>query len=511
MLTRNRDELLSRATELVARHMGLHFPRERYEDLERGLCAAVPDLGFQNIESCLESLVSCALTRSQIEILASHLTIGETYFFRESAAFQTLEEYILPELVRQRRGNNQQLRIWTAGCASGEEPYSVAILLQKVIRNIDDWNISVLATDINPQALKTARLGIYNNWSFRDCPVTVKDKYFTLRKNGQSEISPEIRRMVTFVYHNLALDPYPSLANNTNAMDVILCRNVLMYFNRDAADMVLSNFNKCLVEGGWLMVSPCDIPQGSNPGLRHISHSGAILYRKDGQLSSDVQAAISGETRFYPLTENPPVVFESFLPVLTGNAAETNIPTETPVPMEVHKEKLKHELPLESPYQQALTFFKQGSYARAEKVIGSVLKKNVDAKMMILSARICANQGLLEAALLQCQKSIELDKSNPSSRYLLANIMQELGRVQEATMALKQTIYLDPNFVLAYFTMGNLALKQGDTRKSLKHFENALAILNTCTRDDMLADEGDISAGRMAEIIRSTIGTEKTI
>jgi len=100
-------------------------------------------------------------------VLASHLTIGETYFFRDSGTFQALEEHILPELIRQRRGKNQQFRIWSAACATGEEPYSVAILLQKLIVNLDGWNISILATDINPQAIKKARLGIYNNWSFR--------------------------------------------------------------------------------------------------------------------------------------------------------------------------------------------------------------------------------------------------------------------------------------------------------------------------------------------------------
>jgi chemotaxis protein methyltransferase CheR len=175
----------------------------------------------------------------------------------------------------------------------------------------------------------------------------------------------------------------------------------------------------------------------------------------------------------------------------------------------VRNEKITpQKIPI-SLYQQALALFTQGAYAQAEKIISSVPMDKADAKMMILLARICANQGRLEAALLNCQKSIELEKSNPNSRYLLANIMQELGRMQEATVALNQTLYLDPNFVLAYFTMGNIALRQGDTRKSLKNFENALSLLSTRARDDTLLDEGDISAGRLAEIIRSIISVER--
>jgi chemotaxis protein methyltransferase CheR len=174
-----------------------------------------------------------------------------------------------------------------------------------------------------------------------------------------------------------------------------------------------------------------------------------------------------------------------------------------------NKKNKTQELP-QSPYRQALALFTQGAYAQAEKVISSVPADKVDAGTMILLARICANQGKLEEALRNCQKSIELDKSNPNSRYMLANIMQELGRIPEAVTALTQTLYLDPGFVLAYFAMGNIALRQGDARKSTKYFENVLSILSTRTQDDVLLGDGDISTGRLAEIIRSTISVEKT-
>ena len=503
------NPLMQQLNDMVATRMGLYFPLERQVDLERGIVSAAKEFGYNDTASCIRWLLSSTLTQNQIEVLASHLTIGETYFFRDSATFQALEEHILPELIRQRRGKNQQFRIWSAACATGEEPYSVAILLQKLIVNLDGWNISILATDINPQAIKKARLGIYNNWSFRQCPLPVKDKYFSRHKDGQFEISSDISRMVTFGYHNLAIDPYPSLASNTNAMDIILCRNVLMYFNRYIADMALSNFSKCLVEGGWLMVSPCDIPLGSNPGLRYASHSGTILYRKEGHLTSEIETAFHGEITFFPPLENSPVTAEQSFPQGQKDTTKINISPEILERSVVWNKKNKtQELP-QSQYRRALALFTQGAYAQAEKVISSVPTDKVDAGMMILLARICANQGKLEEALRDCQKSIELDKSNPYSRYLLANIMQELGRVQEATVALNQTLYLDPNFVLAYFAMGNIALRQGDVRKSQKHFENALSLLSTRARDDTLLDDGDISAGRLAEIIRSIINVER--
>src|SRR5712692_5314204 len=132
--------LLSHLTDFVAAQMGLNFPRERWRDLERGIVSAAGDFGFADAGSCAQWLLSSPLTRGQIEILASHLTVGETYFFRERKSFAVLEDHILPELIRSRRGNEQRLRVWSAGCCTGEEPYSVAILLNRMIPDLKDWN-----------------------------------------------------------------------------------------------------------------------------------------------------------------------------------------------------------------------------------------------------------------------------------------------------------------------------------------------------------------------------------
>jgi len=115
---------LSRLSEFVATEMGLHLPRERWSDLERGIRSAAQEFGFKDAEPCIDWLVSSPLARNQIEILASHLTVGETYFFREHKSFDILEEHLFPELIRTRRRGEQSLRIWSAGCCTGEEPYS---------------------------------------------------------------------------------------------------------------------------------------------------------------------------------------------------------------------------------------------------------------------------------------------------------------------------------------------------------------------------------------------------
>src|SRR5260221_12605129 len=141
------DLLRGQLSELIAERMGLHFPPERWADLERGLAGAAKEFGLTDAAGCVDWLLSRALTRPQLEVLASHLTVGETYFFREKKTFDVLAESVLPDLVRARRASERRLRIWRAACCTGEEPYSLAILLQQVIPDLADWQGTDLAPD----------------------------------------------------------------------------------------------------------------------------------------------------------------------------------------------------------------------------------------------------------------------------------------------------------------------------------------------------------------------------
>ncbi|HUF80183.1 MAG TPA: CheR family methyltransferase, partial [Burkholderiales bacterium] len=179
------DALLAGVSEFVAQRIGLHFPPERWRDIERAIEAAAREFGLPDAESCARALLCAPLTHAQVEVLASHLTVGETYFFRDKNSFAALEEHILPELLRARRGSEQRLRIWCAGCCTGEEPYSVAMVLDRLIPDPEAWNLTILATDINPRFLRKAAEGIYGEWSFRGTPEWVRERYFTRRRDGR--------------------------------------------------------------------------------------------------------------------------------------------------------------------------------------------------------------------------------------------------------------------------------------------------------------------------------------
>src|SRR5262245_56326354 len=162
------DSLWPQVSAAIASRMGLHFPDERRNDLERALADAAVELGFENARSCARWLLSSQVTKPQLDTLASHLTVRETYFFRDPRAFEALATQVLPELIEKRRGHEQRLRLWSAACSTGEEAYSLAILLRQVLPDWENWRISVLGTDINRHSLRKAMRGVYGDWSFRD-------------------------------------------------------------------------------------------------------------------------------------------------------------------------------------------------------------------------------------------------------------------------------------------------------------------------------------------------------
>jgi len=496
------DELISQAAELIAEQLGLHFPPARWDDLERGIGAAARELGSRDLQSFVRSFVSSPWTKSLVEVLASHLTIGETYFFRDTQTFEILQDHILAELISSRQKTERRLRLWSAGCCTGEEPYSIAMLLSRMIPDLKSWNITILGTDINRRFLQKASEGIYRDWSFRSNPAWIQSKYFN-SKNGHLEISPDVNKMVTFSYLNLAEDAFPSLSNNTNAMDLILCRNVLMYFSVEQARNVIGNFHRCLIDGGWLIVSPSETSQLLFSQFQTVSFPEATFYQKSGHeireagrlpyLSNQETPSLS---RLPTTPAQPDVDFSALLP--RG---------ELPPPATQESEKADAQ---SSPYEEALTLFQQGSYTEAaDKLLLSLSQEGEDQpKAAALLARVYANQGKLGEALQWCEKSIAADKVHAASHYLRAVILQEQGSVEEATLSLKRALYLDQRFVLAHFALGNLTAHQGKLKESQKHFENALSLLSAYQKGEVLPESEGIAAGRLAEIIQSTTDRE---
>lgn len=411
------------------------------------MAGAARELGFSDPQSCARMLLSEPLTQATLATLASHLTVGETYFFRDGNTFSALEEHILPELLRERLEAGRRLRIWCAGCCTGEEPYSIAMLLDRLLPDAEAWNITILGTDINPHFLRKAGDGVYGEWSFRDAPAWVRDRYFVRRRDGCHVLQPRIRRKVMFSRLNLADDDYPSLATNTTAMDVILCRNVLMYFTEERARRVAHNLRRALNSGGWLVVGPAETSNTLFEPLVPVQLPGILVYRNTSVASPQaIATALAPPEPAGPHEDGPPAA---------------------PAPR-----------------------------ASSVRPAGPG-----DPDEQIRAARRCAGEGRLDEAAAWCQKALEAERLNPVLHFLLGNIRQEQGQIEAAAQSFAGATFLDPEFALAHFALGNLCRARGRHAQARRHLDNALRLLAAYPHDAFVPEAEGLTAGRLVEMI----------
>jgi len=469
--------------ELIAARTGLHFPAERRPDLRRALAEAAPEFGFDNGDACAAWLLSTPLSGDALRKLASHLTIGETYFFRERPSFNALATHVLPALIHRKRGTDRRLRLWSAACSSGEEAYSLAILIQQVLPDWRDWNIHILATDINPRFLRKAEAGLYGEWSFRESAPDFRAKYFTPAGNRQYQVRAEARDLVKFAELNLAQDGFPSIATDTNAMDLILCRNLLIYFTPVHARQLIASLRRSLTDDGWLVVSPSECSQAMFPGFAPVNFPGSILYRKRESPPlaepTPMPAPVDAHLAFLapPLSGQP-----------LGETEVARILAPTAVPDSEAAQKL----------------YSQGRYMEAAALLRAALDAGPqpgDARLLGLLVRALANVGALDEALAASQRWIAADRIDASAHYLNAMVLQELGDRAGARAALQRAVYLLPEFTLAHFALGNAARAAARHKEAQRHFDNAAHLLRDHPADDIVPESEGLTAGRLREII----------
>lgn len=485
------EQMLLQASEYIEKNFALNFPKDRWNDLERSIGNAAKELGYSDVELFVRHLTSASLTRGQVEILIPQLTVNETYFWREPGTFDALVHDILPELVRLRQ-EEKRIRLWSAGCATGEEPYSLAIALQSVIPQLENWNITILATDISPQSLRHAAAGVYDERSFRNSPPGLKEKFFSVTSDGLMVISPAVKRMVTFAYLNLADTVYPSLLNDTNAMDIIFCRNVLIYFTPQRCRQVMNGLFNAIVPGGHLVVSASELSLRSLSDFTAVNYPDCVVYQK--KMPSVI------EYRTMSVAEPAPqFVVNAQLPDPVISNTKNSIPRHVRKTTDNHRfsEMSAHG---QTVHETAVAYYKQGKYSRVAEVLQK--EQQTQAEQMLL-IRAYANQGMIDKAAEICEKAVMSDKLNPALYYLYATILLEQHRSEEAGVSLKRAIYLDPNFVLAHYSLGKIYQSLGNVSSADKCTEHVMAILQTYGKDDILFESEGLTAGRFKEMIHA--------
>ncbi|HEX4353823.1 MAG TPA: protein-glutamate O-methyltransferase CheR, partial [Polyangiales bacterium] len=267
---------LETIAQLVAARTGLVTTRTP-EDFERASVRAMERLAIENWGEFAGKLAAGV----GWDALLDEITIGETYFFRNREHFDLVRDTIVPAILRE-RPTDHGLRVWSAGCASGEETYSLAILLDQLGLLA---NARVLGTDISNQAIAKARACCYREWAFREIDTASSDRYFEGERNERRVVS-EIREQVLFSQVNLADKVYPSSSNDTENNDLIFCRNVLIYLSREAIERVGRQFFASLAPGGWLVTGPSDPLLSHAAPFEVITNPRGICYRRPSQTKS---------------------------------------------------------------------------------------------------------------------------------------------------------------------------------------------------------------------------------
>ena len=263
------DAIFEFLANLVYRHSGILLSDKERGVLETRVARRARSLALPSFDA-YRALLKSDRRRDEIPALLDAVTINYTYFFREESQFAALSAEVFPEIVaRQEATGSDRVRVWSAGCSSGEEPYSVAIAFHEAVENAEWYDFQILATDINRRVLRTARHGSYPEDRLQQIPQEWRLKYLVRDADtapGQLRISPEIRRHVRFRRFNLQADADPL----TGQFDVIFCRNVMMYFAKPTQQKLLTRFRAVLPRGAYLCVGESDELDTTPPGFTRI-------------------------------------------------------------------------------------------------------------------------------------------------------------------------------------------------------------------------------------------------
>ncbi|HEX9021200.1 MAG TPA: CheR family methyltransferase [Nitrospirota bacterium] len=243
------DDVFRLLRDLVHSYCGIYFDDGSKFLVERRLARRIEQRQLKSFEEYYRFLRYDRKREEELAVLVDNLTTNETYFFRENPQLRAFSEEILPEL-RRTLADRKALRIWSAGCSTGEEPYTIAMLLLESGDWWRDWQVEILGSDINQRVLHTARKGVYKKIAHRATSPEMLARYF-IEEKGDYRIIDKVKELVSFSYLNL-LDPYKT--SLISGMDIIFCRNVIIYFDKEAKKKVIESFYRKLREGGYLLL-----------------------------------------------------------------------------------------------------------------------------------------------------------------------------------------------------------------------------------------------------------------
>jgi chemotaxis protein methyltransferase CheR len=479
------DPAFAQLAELAHVLAGLVFPPNRQPSAEAGMRRAMRALRISDPAALLRATESPGDVRDAV---LAELTIGESYFFRDSAQLALLATDILPARVRNQE-QGRPMRVWSAGCASGEEPYTVAVMLREL-----GWTgpTHILGTDVALPRLKAARRGRYTRWSLRGVSEDRVDRWF--RRNGAYfDLDESVRDSVEFRALNLVHDNYPCADPGAAPYDLILCRNVMIYFDLPTVARIAKGLLASLAEDGWLLLGASDPPLAHLVACEPVMTPAGVYYRRSDGVRRSTPAFS------WPVqVEKPALWMETPIP---------EPPPMAPVRVEPIVDRLP-VLPLSAPRQlvadeEMVEAYERADYSAVESMAVLALSgapPNADLGLWILYIRAVANQGRLHDAGELCARALETHPLAAELHYLHATLLAEAGWHGDAAIAARRAIYLDRKLVVSHLLLGDALTRTGDTNGARIAFENVVALLANVDATMPVAGADGVPASRLRQI-----------
>ncbi|TAN40370.1 MAG: tetratricopeptide repeat protein [Nitrospirae bacterium] len=434
---------------LIREKCGLSFDDSREAILTEGIKSRLSRRALASHEEYLDLL---AREPHEFNSLLNLITVNETYFLRESVHFTLLTEKLLPDMLAGKKGG--RIKIVCAGCSTGEEPYSIAMALMMKFGPAFSRLFSLVAFDIDEEALGKARAGLYPGHSFRGVPDHIQKVFFREQGNG-FRINDAVREGVEFLRLNLFSDSYPETVMNA---DVIFYRNVSIYFEPGAQQRIFRNLAGMLNEKGYLFLSSAETSVHDIGVLSLIEMEGIYLYGKG-------VAVEIGERRKQP--DGRPKPFSAAPPGVPGAAAAG---TKRPV---IRKKDEPHQ-----DFDRALALAGGKKYDDAlqltERIIGM---QPSFVKAHMLRAGILINLQRLDEAETVCLCGMGHDQWNLEGHLLLGLIARARGDVEEAKKRFKKAVYVKSSCWLAHFYLAEIYRGEGDRQPACREFEIVIKLL----------------------------------
>ncbi|PRC95177.1 CheR family methyltransferase [Solimicrobium silvestre] len=460
---------ISRFRTKIVELMGLNFDESKFDILAKVLHSRMLANGMEHTPY-IDSLD----TRSseEIRLLARELTVTETYFLRNIDQFNAFAEVALPERLAVHDGN-RNIEVLSAGCASGEEPYSLAITVREHCSYAAD-RISITAFDLNPAMLQKAAQARYSNWSLRDLSDELKKRWFKVGGDAFN-LNDAIRKSVVFESRNLTQDgaDFWSPAR----FDVVFCRNVLMYFSNDQAQAAVDRIARAMAPGGYLFLGHAETLRGISNDF-HLRHSHDTFYyqRKEHIVSSHVRlpqlqprvrwkpaASLSADTSWIEAIQRASDRIQALTPAVEVAMFDNAIYVgDRPMP-DLHRV-------LESLHSER--------YDRSLDQIGNLPVQHAhDPDVLLLKAVSLIHSGALAEAEVVCEELLKCDEFNAGAHYVLALCREGAGDLDGAVEHDQTATYLDPKFAMPRLHLGLVSRRQGEHDSARKDLGLALLLL----------------------------------